>query len=113
MGIASMAAKFSDDYAKASLLYERMHSSKSPSDVSVTELYSSKKKEAALILQHEMIKDMQNNSNANPSEVIFQSLKRCTDEMTEAYKISANDLDKKQYVENGKNPTKKASTAFS
>lgn len=103
-GIATMAAKFADEYAKATILNERMNDKAAFKDRNVAELYESKRKEAMIVLQRQMIEDRKRNPNENASEIMFKSINECNAQMTEALKISIKDFDNGQYVDKGKNP---------
>lgn len=105
-GMATMAAKFADDYARASILNERMNNKDAFKGRDASELYETKRKEAMLALKCQMIEDQKKNPNSNASELMFKSIKECNGQISEALKISINDFDNRQYIDNGKNPHK-------
>lgn len=105
-GMATMAAKFADVYAKASILNARMNDKDAFKGRDPSELYEAKRKEALLVLQHQMIKEKEKDPNSNPSETMFKSIKQCNEDMAKALKTAIKDYDNGQYIDKGKNPHK-------
>lgn len=106
MGMATMAAKFSDDYAQASILNAQMNNPDAFKGQDIGQVYADKLKEAQLILKHQMLAYREEHPNEDPAKAMFASIEHCTEDMKKAKEIAIEDYNADHYVENGKNPHK-------
>ena len=106
MGIGTMAAKFSDDYAQASILNAQMNNPDAFKGKDINQVYADKLKEAQLILKHQMLAYREEHPNEDPAKAMFASIGHCTEDMKKAKEIAIEDYNADHYVENGKNPHK-------
>lgn len=106
MGMATMTAKFSDDYAQASILNAQMNNPDAFKGQDISQVYAKKLNEAQLILKHQMLAYREEHPNEDPAKAMFASIEHCTEDMKKAKEIAINDYNNDHYVENGKNPHK-------
>ncbi len=106
MGIGTMAAKFSDDYAQASILNAQMNNPDAFKGQDAGQVYAAKVQEAQQILKRQMLAYQQEHPNEDPAKAMYASIEHCTEDMKKAKEISLKDYNNDHYVENGKNPHK-------
>lgn len=106
MGIGTMAAKFSDDYAQASILNAQMNNPDAFKGKDINQVYADKVNEAQQILMRQMLVYQKQHPNEDPAKAMYTTIELCTKDMKKAKEIAIEDFNKDHYIENGRNPNK-------
>lgn len=106
MGMATMASKFSDDYAQASILNAQMNNPDAFKGQDISQVYADKVNEAQQILMRQMLVYQKQHPNEEPAKAMYTTIELCTKDMKKAKEIAIEDFNKDHYIENGRNPNK-------
>ncbi len=102
--MAALYAKYTDTYAKASILDEKMHDHHSFENVNPDDLYAQKRTEGGKILKRILYEGLKENPENNSLKFFQKTLEKANKDMDSAYKTSLKDYDKENYSEHGKTP---------
>lgn len=101
--MSAQYAQYADNYAKASLLDDKLQDKRAHENQNPEDLYDARIQEAGTILKNEVMEFAQKNKTITPKdfEKIFGTLSK---DMKEAVEIGTKDYKKGRYDENGKQP---------
>ena len=101
--MSAQYAQYADNYAKASLLDDKLQDKRAHENQNPEDLYDARVQEAGSILKNEVMEFTQKNKTITPKdfEKIFGTLSK---DMKEAVEIGTKDYKKGRYDENGKQP---------
>lgn len=102
--MATVYAQYTDAYARASLLDEKMNDKHAYDGEKSEDLYNKKVKEAGAILSARLYKQVQNNPQQADFNIFIDTINTAAKDMNNALEFGLKDYKKERYDENGKDP---------